>query len=397
MAYATGSASSWSSLNGAISTFATVTLGTYTEDYNDGKELDNTSLPGTQLCLSHTLSGMKFFLDSGPMNSAGHGTGSKGVTGHSYILAWMSTSSDDAEPLYNQPGSNPGLQTSTAAGMQTAQSTVIHHIDFTSTITYHFFGDTPGTGGEDYFHIVLEFQENYFAHIWSGQTNSMVSEIPGPGNAYGGFIGTSGPKYFSGNNDFWTFPLSLDLTDPGKSILYFPEGTGTGQIETSGKGGTVAATFSSTSASPNTDWATNATATSGWSASNPISMGGRSSVSGRLGFDQPLVTVMDNGSGSFTGTFAIESNRGPGSGMHLRLLGSLPGAYTSSVAEVAAGEEVTVGSDTFKVFPLLRRDTVGSHRSHPDPEKSSVQPDVTPRTIASGNCFSGAWAIAYKK
>ena len=269
MAYATGTASSWGALRSAMSTFCVTTLGTYTEEYDDGVSINNVGASGECLALKHTASGMFYFWDSGPGNDASYGTASHGPSGQYFIVGMMGTAANDNECIGRQ---SSGAPHSSIIGntqvMGNGGAPRCEYVDFDSGITYHFFGDTPGTGGEDYFHMVLEIQTNLYSNWWTGQVTGLITEMASP---YGGFMGCSGP-HVSNNINFsnWHFPLSGLGNENARSIMYFHEGDSAGQIDVSNGRGT---TFNNLA--PNTNWTSNCTALSGRAGLSGMGWSGR--------------------------------------------------------------------------------------------------------------------------
>jgi hypothetical protein len=390
MAYATGTASSWGALRSAISTFCTTTLGTYTEVFSDGRSMDD--IETDALCLNHTSTDMNFYYDSGPSNTLAYGTNSHGPSGYYYVVGNMGTGTPDSnERIFEQAGTCAGASLG-------AQSSAMNHnrglpkcefVDFDSGIAYHFFGDTPGTGGQDYFHMVLEIQTSVYSNWWTGQVDSLLSEMVSP---YGGFMGCSGPNFLaSANRATYRFPMNDNCSvSDGLGLLHFPEGNTASTIDLNGEksvvwNGQMAAT----------DWCTQATALAGHGSPTSLSYAGKDSVTGRTSLDGVIACVTKdpvNGP-QVTGN--------PSTGLKVVPVGIIPGVSVCTMDGVLAEQEIAVSTETHKVVPLLQRDTTTDSESHPYYSTSSrVQhfSGIPSRDdLVLGELRSGLWGIAYHK
>jgi len=389
MAYATGTASSWGALRSAISTFCTTTLGTYTEVFDDGRSMND--IEDEALCLNHTATDMNFYYDSGPSNDNAYGTQTHGPSGFYYVVGNMGTGTPDGNSrIFEQAGTCAGSSFGNLNSvMDDSGLPKCEFVDLDTGITYHFFGDTPGTGGQDYFHMVLEIQTGVYSNWWTGQVDGLISEMVSP---YGGFMGCSGPNFYSSTRAHWEFPMTMNasIQKNNMGLLHFPEGNNASSIDVGGEKSTIW-----NGLSPATNWAARATALSGPHSPTSLSYAGKDTVTGRTALDGVLACVTQNPANG------EQFNMNPVSGDKIVPVGILPGVSVCTMDGILSEQEIAVSTETYKVLPVLQRDTRNDSYSHPNeyissqPAPFSGVPDSL--DITGGNLRTGLWGIAYHK
>ena len=396
MAYTTGNAASWDALANAISSFVVGTLGSFTETYDDGVAKDGNvaSLTRSARCFTHTLTGIHYMFDS----KSSVNTNSEGLYSGSgdefFIVGNMSTTQDRNLPMSGQTGDPTGALCPANNFFQPTGAPYMTDVRYAGAggVNYWMFGDAPGAGGEDYCHVVLEVQSGVYGHIWFGVVNPIIDEIV-PANGYGGYMGIGGPGVYSSTVSRWKPPMSFGTNSGLSSIIRYPKGSTPGTIQAN----SVANAYGGYAAAG--EWATQGTASTQESGFSLSGTGGVSSLTNRMGMTQPVAFAHDNLTvGSFNSiTYPGGSSTHYGTtGMRSIPLGLIPGTATCTMNQYIAQEEITLGTDTFKLFPAMALDTAANSYSHPVTLSNSMNNGASGQ-VRDGNFKSGVWGIAYRK
>jgi len=396
--YANGVETSWIGLRDAINTFLTVTMGTFTLDFNDGQQTDGTA--GAQACWTHTLTGVKYLLDSGPSDSASLGTWF-GAAGEHFIMGNLleeTATPSTSDSIWEHAGSpydpaNGGTAAVTlGSSLRSEDYPSCTNVVFSSGVNYWFFGDTPAAGGEDYFNMVLEVRPGVFSHWVMGRKSGIPAEMVSP---YGAYMGCTGPVSGSATTDYVKNSPMGSRANVNKTaeFLYFPEGTSNGQIECSNK-------MEWGSQSPATNWVMGLTGLSMGELSGPW-VCGVDKLSGRTILGSVPMSIK-HGTGQ-SNTYYPTSTSGTSADQRWVPVGNLPGFHKVTIDQYLAAEELVVSSDTYVVFPLARRGTAPGLLSHPFTSVGTLwtKPggvlNGDSGVIRDGEITSGIEGCAYKK
>jgi len=334
MAFSTGSAASWAALVSAMDTFLTGDLrfsNTYTNGVNDN--------------------------DGGLFDAATWSYGSAYWNfdfrhASDQLRCWLSTDNDGG-------GTTFGQHTGTAmgsSGSENSDSTKNNYVTF--PLTYYFYGDEGLTGDNDYFCMVLNPSPGLYHHFWIGVIEPYwAAALP-----YGAYCGAS-----TMTNGDCTAPMAYTANSTiGKDVLHYPYSATPSGEQTSIQnthGSRLSAGFCGAA---------------GWNE-----QGARS----------PMFEMVRTGQSDLTGRSILAPNPAlvtdastESNGTRSVLVGSYPGVHMMSIQGLPAEAQITIGSDTYDVYPMARRGT-----------ETQGSP-FTPGGSESGGTFqTGMLAFAYKR
>lgn len=431
--YDENTAASWTALSTAMSAFATG-MGTYTEQFgpvgaNPGLTGMTTTYPGvnTVLCLKHAASEMFYMWDSGPSDSL-TSFGLYGNAGESFIYGIMCEydSSDGVTPPapttpFGQhsgiPYVSPLSEAILCPGWQT-KLPMCTRVVFSENIPYKFFGGDGLGGDDDYFHMVLEIQTGVFSHWWSGQIAPTTSLLPGAGNRFGGFMGCGGPWGYSLTDDRVVPPFLPRMLDKYPSgLIFFPEKNGPDPsnpgsiLSVAGAfdiGAGVSGGFSVRKSAhtigylPDLDynWTQHGNGVS-WKRMWDPGYGGQGlyaghhTVTGRT-LMGPNIAILGNAKVADAGAWSSYADYALGA--RLSILGSIPGVNPISLEALEAGDTITVSTDTYDVYPLVRKSGAGPDGVFPTVYASSGHTGrSTSATSVATGMATGYEGYAYLK
>jgi len=350
-----GVATSWTELSSAIELFTTGTLGTYTTVYNDGASLYG----GTgQICLNHTSTAMNFMFDCIDISNDTTFPLMRGTAGESAMFGEMATGTCvSGTNLLSQTGRAHATESpSLATELRASNWCAAQCMHFDGGIGYTFFGDTPGTGGDDYFHMVLEVLPGLFTHWWTGQVNSDLTEMAP--SQYGGFMGNSGPYKTSNTIAMRKTPLSASgFYDAGRDCreyFHFPKGVSAGQIDVSTPNINWAI-HTGESGEANADWAIRTIGVGSGYNKGPWCCG-TDPVSGRIITETPRLILP-----SFDGTQAYY----PGIVQKYVPVGLIPGVRYCVIDSLLAKDTFDIGPKEFMAFPTGKRSSEATRYTLP--------------------------------